>query len=52
MKKLNTLQQCQFEIITKYKDDLLKLQQMFNEHKHLRQMIKKLSNKQIQSIKN
>lgn len=52
MKKLNALQQCQFEIITKYKDDLLKLQQMFNEHKHLRQMIKKLSNKQIQSIKN
>ena len=52
MKKLNALQQYQFEIITKYKDDLLKLQQMFNEYKHLRQMIKKLSNKQIQSIKN
>jgi hypothetical protein len=52
MKKLNALQQCQFEIITKYKDDLLKLQLMFNEHKHLRQMIKKVSNKQIQLITN
>jgi hypothetical protein len=52
MQKLNALQQCQFEIITKYKNDLLQLQQMFNKHKHLRQMIKKISNKQIQSITN
>ena len=50
MKTLNELQKVQFEIISKYKNDFIKLQSMYNEHKHLRQMIKKISNNQIKQI--
>ena len=50
MKNLNELQKVQFEIISKYKNDFIKLQSMYNEHKHLRQIIKKISNKQIKKI--
>jgi len=50
MKTLNALQESQFNIITKYQNDLIMLQSMFNKHKHLRQMIKKISNNQIKQI--
>jgi hypothetical protein len=51
MKSTNQLQNVQFIILYKYKDDLIKLQSLFNEYKHLRAIIKKVSNNQINKIK-